>query len=152
MREKRKKIWIDRFQTYLSIRLTLYFVLYQAAVWALVLIEKNLFAIMDELVGPGGAIGVFAVLVSVVVVVGILFIYDAIKLSHRVVGPLYRVRKTIQAITDGEEMTLVKLRDGDLLQELKDDLNVMLKTLEQRGAIVLKSPEVKQEQKQTAAV
>jgi sensor histidine kinase YesM len=144
VQEQRKKIWIDRFQTYLSVRLALYFVLYQAAVWALVLIEKNIFAVMEDVVGPGGGLGVFLVLVGVVVVVGLLFIYDAIKLTHRIVGPLYRIRKTLQAVAAGEEMDLVKLREGDLLQELKDDLNEMLKVLEQRGAVSLKSAETKQ--------
>ena len=35
---------------------------------------------------------------------GLLFIYDAVKLTHRIVGPLYRFRKTIQAVTAGEEI------------------------------------------------
>jgi hypothetical protein len=139
MRNLRKKIWIDRFQTYLSIRLAVYFILYQAAVWSLYVIDGRMNAL-------GGAFGdvshTFGFLLTPIagVTLAFLFIYDAIKLSHRIVGPLYRFRKTVQAITAGEDIRLIKLRDGDHLQELKDDLNEMLRALEQRGAVTLITP------------
>ena len=53
MRNQRKKIWIDRFQTYLFIRIAAYCVLYQAAVWILVGIERSIFVALEGLVGPG---------------------------------------------------------------------------------------------------
>src|SRR5438046_2025257 len=55
---------------------------------------------------------------SAAVFLGFLFIYDAVVFTHRIVGPLYRFRKVIQAITAGEELTLIKLRQGDLLLEM----------------------------------
>ena len=59
------------------------------------------------------------ILVSVLLL-GILFILDAVKLTHRVVGPLYRFRKTIQALAAGEEVDPVTLRKDDFLQEMKE--------------------------------
>jgi nitrogen fixation/metabolism regulation signal transduction histidine kinase len=68
-----------------------------------------------------------------------VFIYDAVHLTHRVVGPLYRFRQVIRAVTSGEEVALIQLRKRDYLGEMKDEFNEMLKALEQRGAVVLKT-------------
>ncbi len=139
MRQKRTKIWIDRFQTSLSIRLALYFVLYQVAVAALFWIDARLAALSNSVGAVAAAYGcVLTPMASIGL--GILFIYDAVKETHRIVGPLYRFRKTIQAVTAGEEIGLIGLRKGDHLMEMKDDLNAMLQALEQRGAITLKAP------------
>ncbi len=70
-----------------------------------------------------------------------LFIYDAILFAHRIVGPLYRLRVTMRAITEGKELGLMQLRKDDFLQELKDEFNEMLRALEQRGAVVLTTTE-----------
>jgi hypothetical protein len=149
--EQRKKIWIDRFQTYLAARLAVYFVLYQAALWALYIIDGR----MNSLNGAvGDATAVFGFLLTPIaaVTLGFLFVYDSVRLSHRIVGPVYRFRKTVQAITAGEEVRTIVLRDGDLLLELKDDLNAMLRALEQRGAITLKQPAAKAAAAQPVAV
>lgn len=149
MREKRKKIWIDSFQTHLAIRLTLYFGLYQAAVWSLVTLDRAITHGVEMLLGSTTLslyISIFCI--ATVVFMGLLFIRDALLVSHRIVGPLYRLRKTINAITAGEELDLVRLRQGDYLQELKDEFNDMLRVLEQRGAVTLKTNEAKLERKQ----
>ncbi len=138
MREKRTKIWIDRFQTFLSLRIACYFLIYQAAVWALVVLERTISQGLARLLSPGAVFSCSALLVATIVLLGFLFIRDCVKLAHRFVGPLYRFRKTIKAIIAGEELELIRLRQGDYLQELKDDLNEMLTVLEQRGAITLK--------------
>jgi hypothetical protein len=147
----RKKIWIDRFQTYVSIRLAVYFILYQAAVWALYVIDGR----MSTLGGTvGGQTSVFGFVLTPIagLTLGFLFIYDSIKLTHRIVGPLYRFRKTIQAVTAGEEISLIRLREGDHLLEMRDDFNEMLKALEQRGAITLTAPGPKAATPQPVAV
>jgi hypothetical protein len=136
MRNKRTKIWIDRFQTKLSIRLAAYLILYEAALWALFWINNRL-AIMSD--SAGWTVSPFGTLLTPVIAFGlaVLFIRDAMRQTHRVVGPLYRFRKVIQAVTTGEDITLVRLRENDHLQELKADFNAMLLALEQRGAITL---------------
>jgi hypothetical protein len=147
VREQRKKIWIDDFQTYLSVRIVIYFVLYQFAIWFLVAIQSRLSA----LEGPmGTALASYGYLLTwgTMIVLAILFIRDALRLSHRIVGPLYRFRKTIRAVTAGEEVSLVNLRAGDHLLDMKDDLNELLMLLEQRGVVVLKAAETPQDQHQ----
>jgi nitrogen fixation/metabolism regulation signal transduction histidine kinase len=152
VREQRKKIWIDRFQTSLFLRIALYFVIYQMAVWALFIIERTILVSISETLGAGAATYCSLFLVATVILLGVLFIYDAVKLAHRIVGPIYRFRQTVKAITAGEEVRLVVLRQGDFLGELRDDFNEMLKLLEQRGAIVLKTGGAKQDQKQSLPV
>ena len=52
MKYQRRRIWIDRFQTYLSLRIALYFVFYQISVWSIVAIERASSASLAELIGP----------------------------------------------------------------------------------------------------
>jgi hypothetical protein len=146
VREKRKKIWIDRFQTYLSLRIALYFILYQVAVWFLVIIGQNLHATMTELIGQSATTYCLFFVGTCVVFLGVLFIYDALVMTHRIVGPLYRFRKTIQGITAGEEVSLVTLRKDDFLKGMQDDFNDMLLVLHERGAVTLKLGTAKEKQ------
>lgn len=145
MREKRRKIWIDRFQTYLFVRIGIYCVLYQAAVWLLILIWQQSRESVMAMLGEAGAVSTFLLAASVLVLMGFLFIYDALKFAHRIVGPIYRFRKTIEAITAGEDMEPMRLRKDDFLQDLKDEMNKMMEVLEERGALTYKMPEPKQE-------
>jgi hypothetical protein len=140
MHEKRKKIWINRFQTVLFWRIAFYFLFYQIAVWSLVLIEVNMYGELEVMLGTGSATNLMLLLVALVVGVGILFIYDAIKFTHKIVGPIVRFRQICQAVRDGEAVNLVKLRDGDYLLEFRDEFNEMLKALEERGAITINTP------------
>ena len=137
MAEKRKKVWIDRLQTLLSIRLALYFVIYQIAVWLLFLIGRSVSESLERLLGAGAGWVVVAVTAFLAIGLGGLFIWDAVRMLHRVVGPLVRFRRAIKDVAAGEEVTLIVLREGDHLQELKDDFNEMLEALERRGAVVL---------------
>jgi hypothetical protein len=58
-------------------------------------------------------------------------------MSHRLVGPLVRFRKTMQDIAAGEVVRPIKLREDDYLTEMRDDFNQMLESLQKRGVPVL---------------
>lgn len=136
MRNQRKRIWIDSFQTFLSLRLAVYFLLYQFAIWALYAVDAR----MADIGGVGGAARStygFVLTPIALIFLTLAFMYDSVRFMHRIVGPLYRVRMTIQSITDGREVRPISFRQGDYLQELKDDVNAMLQALEKRGAITL---------------
>jgi hypothetical protein len=152
LKEKRKKIWIARFQTFLFLRIVGYFFWYQLAVWALVLLANSLFQGLGSLLGPGVANSCFGFLTGIAVLVGLLFAYDAVTYTHRLVGPLVRLRQSIKAITEGGTLDLVTFRKGDLLGDLKDEFNEMLTVLAQRGAVSLKSTEAGQDRKQPLSV
>lgn len=55
-----------------------------------------------------------------------VLIWDVLKLSHSIVGPILRLRTTIQALNRGEEVEPVKLRRGDYCLELAADLNELI--------------------------
>ena len=56
--------------------------------------------------------------------------------SHRFAGPLVRFRKkALKAIAAGEEIELLKLRNGDYLGEMHDEFNAMLEALEPRSGL-----------------
>jgi len=139
MANERKRVWVDRFQTKLFIRIAGYWLIYQVAVWNL------LFAWRLLQQGPGNLgeqfVGFFhdfwPTLVVFALVVPVLC-WDAIRFSHRLVGPIYRFRKTVQALTAGEAVRPIKLREGDYLEEMKEDINKLLESLQQRGLPVLK--------------
>jgi signal transduction histidine kinase len=152
MKNMRKKIWIDRFQTYLFLRIAFYFVAYQVGVWCLVFLEQELSTSLERMIGEARTGYFFVALALALMAVGFVFIYDSVVFLHKIVGPLYRLRQVIRAVTAGEEVTLVAFRQGDHLQELKDEFNAMLRVLEQRGAVALKVPEAKQDREKPLPV
>ena len=66
--------------------------------------------------------------------------------------PIHRFRQTLQSVTAGQPVRLLKLRDGDFLEEMKDDFNAMLEALQRQGVPALKPTEAndKDEQRQPA--
>ncbi|MCA8943165.1 MAG: hypothetical protein KDB80_11450 [Planctomycetes bacterium] len=61
-----------------------------------------------------------------------LVAYNALKISHRVAGPLYRMRAVMDEIRDGKSDARIRIRPADYLQEFADDLNAFLEWSEQQ--------------------
>jgi hypothetical protein len=70
-----------------------------------------------------------------------MFVLDTIKLSHRFAGPVYRLRRTIQAVAAGEAPRHVKFRDFDFWHGLADDYNKMIDRLAANPTPVVTEPE-----------
>src|SRR5689334_3919586 len=98
MHEQRKKVWIDRCQTYLIARIVLYCILYQLAVWLFIGCERIILSSVEGIMAPASAAFCFFLMAAGVVALSMVFIYDAVLFAHRIVGPLYRLRKTVRAI------------------------------------------------------
>ena len=58
--------------------------------------------------------------------------YVSYRFSNRVAGPAWRVIQSLKRIREGDAAFRVKLRHGDLLLQLVDELNVTLEQLEQQ--------------------
>jgi hypothetical protein len=58
-----------------------------------------------------------------------VFILDTIRLSHRFVGPIYRLRHTIRKIAQGDTPPRLKFRDFDFWQGMAQDFNLMVDRL-----------------------
>ena len=63
------------------------------------------------------------ILISFFMVLIILFV------SHKIAGPLFRLEKDINVISEGDLTYRVKLRKGDQLIELSEDVNQMTMSL-----------------------
>jgi len=60
--------------------------------------------------------------VALIVCVGIYY-------SHKVAGPLYRLSKFFQEVNSTQDLSEVKVRDGDYVGDLQDSINEMSKRL-----------------------
>ncbi len=69
-----------------------------------------------------------------------VFVLDTIKLSHRFAGPIYRLRRTMRAIADGEQPIRLKFRDYDFWHGLADDFNGMIDRLTQHSVAKTEEP------------
>ncbi|PIQ83834.1 MAG: hypothetical protein COV75_05425 [Candidatus Omnitrophica bacterium CG11_big_fil_rev_8_21_14_0_20_63_9] len=55
-----------------------------------------------------------------------------IRQSHRIVGPMSRIKRTLEAIGSGDYSQRIVLRQGDALEDLAKAINQMCEQLQQR--------------------
>jgi hypothetical protein len=137
--EQRKKVWIDPFQTRFTVRIVTYLVVFPIVVLNL------LFGYRLWIEGAGNIgeqylrmLRDYAPLVICLWLLVPVMAWDAIRFTHRLVGPMVRFRRTVQEMTRGEAVRLIKLREGDYLTEFRDEFNGMLESLQRRGLPVIK--------------
>lgn len=136
MKEARSRIWIDPYQSKLFFRVIGYWAVYQFTLWNFLFVWR----LLEQ--GEGNFLveywnfflDFYPMLICFALVVP-FFAWDAVKFSHRLVGPVVRFRRCMQAIAVGEPVSPIQLREGDYLVELQDDFNAMLAALQQRGTI-----------------
>ena len=61
-----------------------------------------------------------------------LIFYVGIRQSHRVVGPMKRMKAALEAIGRGDFSQRLVLRQGDTLEDLAESINKMAEALQQR--------------------
>jgi len=136
---KRRRILIDMpIQVSLLLRATLYWIV---SVMTQVFII-NLVLILGSTSKAPNAFNVPDVqtrwLLQLVVLASALvlpvLLYDVLRLSHRWVGPVYRLRTTLQSLSRGETVAPIAFRAGDFWQELAGDFNVIAAELNRRRA------------------
>ena len=64
-----------------------------------------------------------------VVTTGALAVIQAVRYSNRVVGPAVRIKRALQQIRAGDLDTPIKLRKGDALTDVADELNRLMEHL-----------------------
>lgn len=65
--------------------------------------------------------------------VSVFFILYFLMLSHRIAGPAYHLRQSIERIADGDIQFSVHLREKDYLKNVADSLNDLLDELKHRN-------------------
>jgi hypothetical protein len=134
----RKRLWIKpAFQGRLLLHIGSYFLLYLLIICLmgfLLFLQEALLAKQ----GKGGA-GLYraylAELRPLFLASAILmpyFIYDLIKFSHRVAGPLHRCQKMMRETADGKPVPEFQPRKHDLMPEFFADFNALIRTWNSR--------------------
>ena len=61
---------------------------------------------------------------------GIILLFGAVSIfiTHKIAGPLYRLKKSLFMITEGNLDVKVKLRKGDDLKDLAEHVNILVDT------------------------
>lgn len=152
MKDERKKVWIDIFQTRLFIRIGVYWFIY------LITLTNLLFGWRLLIEGSGDPVEQYfrflAESYPLLILVALLLpavAWDAIVYSHRLVGPVVNFRKTLQDMAAGRPVQPIKLRSGDYLTEMRDEFNAMLDALHRLGVPVLKQTELNEDDQRRTA-
>lgn len=64
-----------------------------------------------------------------IVAAGATVVISALRYSNRIAGPMYRLCKSMKEVREGDLSFIVKLRKGDELTEIADELNAMIRWL-----------------------
>jgi hypothetical protein len=131
---RRGRLWVNTpFQGRLLLRLLCYFLLYFFIVFHL----SFFYQVMRGLVinGTGQATGysygeylwIQVPFLVCFVAVAPVFLYDLVKFSHRVAGPLHRCRNVMQEMADGKPVPEFKPRKDDLMPEFFQTFNALIK-------------------------
>jgi hypothetical protein len=126
------------------VRIIVYCVIYQAVVWFLLVFSHQICVLFENVLQQPLPTGTWLPTIVVLVLLTPLLLLDVVRFAHRLVGPLYRFRKTMQALVNGEPVQCIRLRKGDFLQEFKDDFNRLLDMLEEKGVVVIEDPSDKE--------
>ncbi len=70
-------------------------------------------------------------LVELLVAIPLVF-FLGVRQSHRVIGPMNRLKRALQAIGQGDFSQRVQLRQGDALEDLGRSINKMAESLQKR--------------------
>jgi hypothetical protein len=68
----------------------------------------------------------FASLILLPFVVG-----DCLRVSNKFVGPVFRIRRAMKQLANGEKVEAVKFRDNDFWYDFAEDFNRVLKRMEE---------------------
>ncbi len=138
MRDRRFRLLVNPFQYKLVKRVFLYWLIYQLSLWN--------FLFFWRLIAEGRGnpweqyvrfFRDFYPMLFCFALVVPFFALDALRLSHRVVGPMNRFRSAMRQITAAQPVRRVRLRNGDELDDMLHDFNAMLEALQRRGALTL---------------
>lgn len=134
---KRTRIFVSReIQGKILGRLLKYWLLYNFAVWhALLLIDIERYGVATLLSG-GKGLSLYEYYLEFtsqhifLLVAGIalapFLLWDMLKLTHQIAGPLVRFRNSLEKMAEGKQVDPIKLRKGDLMSEFLAAFNGLL--------------------------
>jgi len=79
------------------------------------------------------ALNKFKLNLFILIIINILVILGlSLLISHQIAGPVYRIKKELKEIGEGDLTKKLKLRKNDDLQDLVEVINDMVRTLQKR--------------------
>lgn len=140
--ELRRKLLVDRhLQGRLILRVVAYWGVYHAALWHAVFLVRY---VQHRLQGLSGMeVPSFsdqyvsalrdsqALLVAAALLLPAI-VWETLRQSHRIAGPLYRFQATLKALMGGATPAPIRLRRGDLLRSFEQTMNEFLEFYAQR--------------------
>ena len=54
-----------------------------------------------------------------------IFVYDLLRASHKIAGPLLRLKNEMEKLTNGETVRPLRFRDGDYWQDMAEQFNLL---------------------------
>jgi hypothetical protein len=140
----RRRLFVDRpVQTALLVRATLYWIVSLATQLLLVFFFAVVTSSSDAFQSHKPQLWAYlqlSVLSSLLLLP--VFLRDILRLSHRWVGPIYRLRSSLQALSRGETVQPIRFRKSDFWQELAGDFNVVATELVRRREALSTEPSV----------
>lgn len=138
VRHKRKRLYVfPELQGRLLNRLVLYWVIYHLALWHVMFAFHLVGAIGTGALEDQGlrvwelysqfVRGHIWIILSIMAM-GPMLVWDMLKFSHRMFGPLYRCRSIMQALADGKPQDEMRLRKHDLLGNFIDVFNNLIRS------------------------
>jgi hypothetical protein len=124
---QRRQIFVDRpIQGALALRAVMYCALC-VLIQLLIVFLFVIFTSSSENVHTNGVSVLWHIQVSLLAWLAILpmILLDIIKLSHRWAGPIFRLRATLQAMTNGESVPPIRFRENDYWQDLAYYVNAV---------------------------
>jgi hypothetical protein len=150
---QRKRFLVDStFQLRLLVRMVCYLLLWIIIVFHVsFLFQLGTKAATGEGLGSG-AMGLYEdylrqqkpVFISLIMITP-LFLYDLLKFSHRLAGPLYRCRRVMGEMAAGKSVPPFKPRKQDLMPELFQSFNALISVWNARVDAGVNSSPVKPE-------
>lgn len=136
---KRSRLLVDKaFQLRLLVRMGMYFVIYMLTMLHVGFVIE----VMQNLASEGLQMDVgdaylaflwkYRPLLFSFVIIAPILVYDLLKFSNRVAGPLYRCRRIMLDLAEGKPVTEFVPRKGDFMKELFEAFNVLIKAVTER--------------------
>ena len=123
----RKKLYVNReVQGALILRSVLHWYFYMVAI----LLTVSIITVIQDPSKLGFGIlydsfMYFAPAIIASIVLLPVFVYDIMKTSNRVAGPIVRLRNEMEKLANGETVKKLRFRDGDHWTQLAQDFNVL---------------------------
>ncbi len=129
---KRSRLWVDGFQTHLLLRMGVYLLLYAVVIWHLGFVINVMASVAANGIHKGISGLYLEYLVALkpllyaLLLTAPMLLYDLLKFSNRIAGPLFRCRRVMDEMAAGKPVTEFKARKGDFMGDLFRAFNALI--------------------------